>query len=159
VEAEPLDLGAALQAHGPLLLAAARAITLNEAEAQDLVQTTFEIALRHADELRDPGSLRAWLLRIQAREAFRLVRRLRRFVPVGSGIVEVAVPAPDATDMLAVRRALAGLPRRTRAAVVLHHMAGLSVAETAAAMGVSENTIKSQLKTGLAQLRSLLGDD
>ncbi len=158
MDAERLDLGAALQAHGPLLLAAARAITLNEAEAQDLVQTTFEIALRHADDLRDPGALRAWLLRIQAREAFRLVRQLRRFVPMGGGVVEVAVPAPDATDAVAVRRALGDLPRRMRAAVVLHHMAGLSVAETATALGVSENTIKSQLKTGLAQLRKALGD-
>jgi len=158
LDAERLDLGAALQAHGPLLLAAARAITLNEAEAQDLVQTTFEIALRHADDLRDPGALRAWLLRIQAREAFRLVRQLRRFVPMGGGVVEVAVPAPDATDAVAVRRALGDLPRRMRAAVVLHHMAGLSVAETATALGVSENTIKSQLKTGLAQLRKALGD-
>jgi len=157
VEAEPLDLGAALQAHGPLLLAAARAITLNEAEAQDLVQTTFELALRHADELRDPGALRAWLLRIQAREAFRLVRRLRRFAPM-RGVVEVAVPAPDATDAIAVRRALGGLPRRMRAAVVLHHLAGLSVAETAAALAVTENTVKSQLKTGLARLREALGD-
>ena len=158
MDAERLDLGAALQAHGPLLLAAARAITLNEAEAQDLVQTTFEIALRHADDLRDPGALRAWLLRIQAREAFRLVRRLRRFVPVGGGVVEVAVPAPDATDAVAVRRALGSLPRHMRAAVVLHHLAGLSVAETASALSVSENTVKSQLKTGLARLREALGD-
>jgi RNA polymerase sigma factor (sigma-70 family) len=158
LDAERLDLGAALQAHGPLLLAAARAITLNEAEAQDLVQTTFEIALRHADDLRDPGALRAWLLRIQAREAFRLVRRLRRFVPAGGRVVEVAVQAADATDAVAVRRALGGLPRKMRAAVVLHHMAGLSVTETATALGVSENTVKSQLKTGLARLREALGD-
>lgn len=158
MDAERLDLGAAFQAHGPLLLAAARAITLNEAEAQDLVQMTFEIALRHADDLRDPGALRAWLLRIQTREAFRLVRRLRRSVLLQTGVVEVAVAAPDATDAVAVRRALGGLPRRTRAAVVLHHMAGLSVAETATALGVSENTVKSQLKTGLARLREALGD-
>lgn len=158
MDAERLDLGAALQAHAPLLLAAARAITLNEAEAQDLVQTTFEIALRHADDLRDPGALRSWLLRIQAREAFRRVRRLRRFATMRTGVVEVTVAAPDATDAIAVRRALGGLPRRMRAAVVLHHMAGLSVAETATALGVSENTVKSQLKTGLAQLREALGD-
>lgn len=154
-----VDLGAALQSHGPLLLAAARAITLNEAEAQDLVQTTFEIALRHSADLRDPGALRAWLLRIQAREAFRLVRRLRQFVHFEAGVVEVAVNVPDSTDTIAVRRALSNLPRRMRAAVVLHHLAGLSVAETAAALDVSENTVKSQLKTGLLRLREALGDD
>ena len=67
-----------LYAHGPVLLAAARVITLDDDEAQDLVQTTFEIALRHLGELRDPRALRAWLLRVQTREAFRVVRRLRR---------------------------------------------------------------------------------
>ena len=36
-----------LDEHGPMLLAAARVITLDDDEAQDLVQTTFEIALRH----------------------------------------------------------------------------------------------------------------
>jgi len=152
VEAEPLDLGAALQAHGPLLLAAARAITLNEAEAQDLVQTTFELALRHADELRDPGALRAWLLRIQAREAFRLVRRLRRFAPM-RGVVEVAVPAPDATDAIAVRRALGGLPRRMRAAVVLRYYEDMTEAEVADVLGVSLGTVKSTVSRAVAKLR------
>ncbi|MFI5262661.1 MAG: RNA polymerase sigma factor [Candidatus Limnocylindrales bacterium] len=157
--ADSIELGAALEAQAALLLAAARAITLNEAEAQDLVQATFEIAVRHAADLRDPAALRPWLLRIQAREAFRLVRRLRRSVHVGAGVVEVAVTTPDATDAVAVRAALVGLPGRIRAAVVLHHMAGLSVAETADALGVSENTVKSQLRIGLARLREALGDD
>ena len=165
VEAErsaAADLGDALQAHAPLLLAAARAITLNEAEAQDLVQTTFEIALRHRDQLRSPEALRAWLLRIQSREAFRLVRRLRRLVPLSPGVAEVLVAGPDlaaaADEGMVVRRALATLPRRMRAAVVLHHLVGLSVAETSEALGVSENTTKTQVRVGLARLRKELGD-
>jgi RNA polymerase sigma-70 factor (ECF subfamily) len=63
-------------------------------------------------------------------------------------------PTPsDGTDTIAVREALRRLPARIRVAVVLHHMVGLSVAETAAAMGVSPNTAKSQLKRGLELLR------
>lgn len=58
---------------------------------------------------------------------------------------------------VAVRHALRRLPPRTRTAVVLHHMAGLSVSETAAAPKVSENTVKSQLRLGLARLREELG--
>jgi len=65
-----------LAAHGPVLLATARLITLDLDEAQDLVQTTFEIAIRNIGSLRDPDALRAWLLRVEVREAFRLVRRL-----------------------------------------------------------------------------------
>ncbi len=151
--ATPVD---ELYVHGPVLLAAARVITLDDDEAQDLVQTTFEIALRRIDSLRDPGALRAWLLTIQTREAFRLVRRLRRQVRLDPVVHEIAVAGPDLAQRTDIRRALATLPRRTRAAIALHYLAGLPVAETAAAMGVSENTVKSQVKTGLAQLREVL---
>ncbi len=150
---------AELHEHGPVLLAAARLITLHQAEAEDLVQTTFEIALRRIDTLREPRALRAWLLKIQVREAFRTVRRLRRVVPLDGHVRDIDMARePDArhTEM---REALAALPRRIRAAVVLHHLAGLSVRETAEALGVSENTIKSQLKSGLVRLREALRDD
>jgi RNA polymerase sigma-70 factor (ECF subfamily) len=48
------------------------------------------------------------------------------------------------------------LPPATRAAVVLRHVDGLSVAETAAAMGRPEGTVKAQVSRGLQQLRVLL---
>ncbi len=148
----------ALAEHGPLLLAAARVITLDESEAQDLVQATLEIAIRRLDTLRSPGALRAWLLRIETREAVRVVRRLRRVMRLDARVVELAAPDADVTARLAVRQALARLPRRTRAAVVLHHMAGMSVADTAETLGVSPNTIKTELKAGLAKLREYLRD-
>jgi RNA polymerase sigma factor (sigma-70 family) len=149
----------AFHAHGPVLLATARLITLDRDEANDLVQTTFELGIRHIDAVRDLGALRAWLLRIETREAFRLVRRLRRVVSLDGQVRELAAADADPTGRAALRGALAALPRRTRAAVALHYLAGLSVAETAVAMGISENTVKSQLKTGLARLREELADD
>jgi RNA polymerase sigma factor (sigma-70 family) len=152
-------LADALYTHGPVLLASARVITLDDDEAQDLVQTTFEIALRRIDSLREPTALRSWLLAIQTREAFRLVRRLRRQVRFDPEVHEIADTGPDLASRADVRRALAALPRRTRAAIALHYLAGLPIAETALALGVSENTIKSQVKTGLARLREVLGDD
>jgi RNA polymerase sigma-70 factor (ECF subfamily) len=148
----------ALVREEPVLLAAARALTLHEAEARDLVQATFELALRHRAQLREPAAVRGWLLRIQAREALRLRRRLRRFVRFAS-VAEVAVADRGPAESLAIREALRLLPARTRAAVVLHHMAGLSVAEVAEAMGTSPNTVKTQLRLGLARLRVVLGDD
>ena len=148
-----------LYGHGPMLLAAARVITLDNEEAQDLVQTTFEIALRRIDALREPRALRAWLLTIQAREAFRVVRRLRRLVSLDGRVREIATAGPDLEQRADVRQALSSLPRRTRAAIALHYLAGLTVPETARALGVSENTVKSQLKTGLGRLREELRDD
>lgn len=152
------DLETAFRDHGPVLLAAARAITLDEAEAQDLMQTTFEIALRHRAELRATGALRAWLLRIETREAFRAARRLRRLIRLDGGVIDIPTSGADLAEALAVRQGLRSLPRRVRAVVVLHHLVGLSVAETAAALGTSDNTVKTQLKVGLARLRRELGD-
>jgi len=148
----------ALDDHAPMLLAAARVITLDHDEAQDLVQTTFEIAIRRIDRLREPRAMRAWLLTIQTREAFRVVRRLRHLVSLDGHVAEIAVLGTDIAGHADMRTALARLPRRIRAAIALHYLAGLTVAQTAHAMGVSENTVKSQLKTGLERLRQDLGD-
>ena len=62
--------------------------------------------------------------------------------------------AVDNRDRL--RRALAGLPRRPRAAVVLRHYLDLDEAATAAALGCSIGTVKSQTAKGLARLRASL---
>ncbi|MGI9015938.1 MAG: SigE family RNA polymerase sigma factor [Euzebya sp.] len=59
-------------------------------------------------------------------------------------------------DREAVVGALAQLPYRTRAAVVLRYYEDLSVADTAAALGVSEGTIKSSVSRGLSALRIIL---
>jgi DNA-directed RNA polymerase specialized sigma24 family protein len=120
------DVAAALRAHGPVLLAAARTMTTNEADAQDLVPATFEIGLRSLPSLMDCGAMRYWLLRIEVREAIRMTGRLRRFV----------------RRTLAFTRLLRPTRRRTDSS------------QTAEALGVSDNTIKSELKTGLARLRA-----
>lgn len=147
-----LDIDALVAQHGVLLLALAHAITRNWSEAEDLYQSTFEIALRHVDQLREPAAAKAWLVRIESREAFRLRRRLRRFVSLDDRVQELRV---DGEMGIAVdlRRAIAGLPPRTRAALLLHHYCGFSVEETAGALGVSPNTVKTQLRKGLAKVR------
>jgi RNA polymerase sigma-70 factor (ECF subfamily) len=154
-----IELGAALESQAPILLASARALLRNEADARDLVQITLEIASRRIGELRDPFALRSWLLAIQAREAFRLRRRLARFIHLGPTVLELqGSPGPD-SDVIALRAALPKLPPRARVAVVLHYLGGLSVAEVALAMKISENTTKGHLKAGLARLREELRDD
>ncbi len=52
--------------------------------------------------------------------------------------------------------ALAELPERERAAVVLRGIEGLSTAETAAAMGSTEGTVRSQVSKALDHLRAML---
>jgi RNA polymerase sigma-70 factor (sigma-E family) len=81
-------------------------------------------------------------------------RRWRSEYPTGS-LPER--PAPAGTGPVderdALWRALGSLPRRQRAVVVLRYYEDLSEAETAAALGVSRGTVKSQASRALAALR------
>ena len=63
----------------------------------------------------------------------------------------------QATDHVALQRALDSLPTRQRAAVVLRYYEGLSVAETASLLGVTDGTVKSQVSDALHKLRDVLG--
>jgi RNA polymerase sigma-70 factor (sigma-E family) len=68
-----------------------------------------------------------------------------------------ASSAVDNRDRL--RRALRELPRRQRAAVVLRHYLDLDEAATAAALGCSIGTVKSQTAKGLARLRASIDSE
>jgi RNA polymerase sigma-70 factor (sigma-E family) len=75
-----------------------------------------------------------------------------------SELPDVPAPEPPAsTDADSnVFAALAALPARMRAAVILRHLCELSVSETAEALGCSEGTVKSQTSRALDQLRENL---
>lgn len=70
--------------------------------------------------------------------------------------------AGDFVDTLTARAALmdalAGLPPRQRACVVLRYFEDLSVADTAAALGCSQGNVKSQTARALDRLRSIFED-
>lgn len=66
--------------------------------------------------------------------------------------------ADSVTERTAVRSALAALPERQRACVVLRYYDDLSVRDTAAALGCTEGTVKSHTSRALENLRQSLGD-
>ncbi|WP_245667961.1 SigE family RNA polymerase sigma factor [Actinomadura macra] len=67
------------------------------------------------------------------------------------------VPEADVETRAVVRAALARVPRRQRAVLVLRFLCDLPVAEVAEILGCSEGTVKSQTAHGLARLRALMG--
>ncbi len=66
-------------------------------------------------------------------------------------------PGEDVDAALDLRAALARLPARQRATVVLRYFSDLPVSETAQALGCSEGTVKSQTSKAVETLRELLG--
>ncbi len=66
--------------------------------------------------------------------------------------------AEAVTARTALMAALAALPPRQRACVVLRYFEDLSVADTAAALGCSQGTVKSQTARALDRLRSMFED-
>lgn len=77
----------------------------------------------------------------------------------GDPAADQAAPEEDPSTRVLVRRALAEVPPRQRAALVLRYYCDLSVEETAAMLGCSTGTVKSQTSRGLQALRRALGSD
>jgi RNA polymerase sigma-70 factor (sigma-E family) len=89
--------------------------------------------------------------------------RKRSSTEVSVSPVEAAPSARDLAAEVADRQtlmhALARLPRRQRACVVLRYFEDLSVSEAAALLDVNEGTVKSQTSRGLASLRNMIEDE
>jgi RNA polymerase sigma-70 factor (sigma-E family) len=92
-----------------------------------------------------------------ARERIRSAVRERRRIALFWSRSPEKVAGPDVAAILDVRAALARLPFRKRASVVLRHAFDLSEKETAMALGISVGTVKSQTSKGMAELERILG--
>jgi RNA polymerase sigma-70 factor (sigma-E family) len=75
---------------------------------------------------------------------------------VSEELPDVAAADPQRDDATTLVALLAALPDGMRAAVVLRYVEGLSIAETADAMGCSEGNVKSQSARGLERLREAM---
>ena len=126
-------------------------------EAEDLVQTVLLRLYLSWPKIRPESRaayVRKMLVNAHVDERRRpYARKEHNQADVPEVAVEPATP-PDTNE--AVFRALADLPPRMRAAVVLRHIHDASVAETADALGCSEGNVKSQTARGLTQLREAL---
>lgn len=164
-----------VEQHGALLHGLARRLCRGPQEAEDLVQEVFLSAFRHWDQFSGEGDASAWLWTIAARACQRMHRR-RAGEPDGFLSLDAADPDDGAferaelgtADDLAadaaaraeaierVRAAVAELPVEFRMPLVLKDVVGLSVSETAAALGLPEGTVKSRVHRARLVLRTAL---
>lgn len=151
---QPGVIGDLLAAYGSVIYGVAYLILRDPSDAEEIVIDTLEVAWRKAHTLKSDGALRTWLLRIATRRSLSSRRRRRPAEPLEAALsIPTAVETEPSLDRLIVAEALTELPPRMRAAIALHYFADLTVRDTAHAMGVSENTVKTHLRDGIVRLR------
>jgi RNA polymerase sigma-70 factor (ECF subfamily) len=125
--------------------------------AQDAVQEAFTRAWPRWDRIARYDRPAAWIRSVAmnvARNRWRRMRAARAHARYHRDLV-VDGPGPD---RVALARALATLPENQRRAVVLFHVADLSVAEIAEQEGAAHGTVKSWLHRGRTTLATALSD-
>lgn len=135
-------------------------MTGDEQSAYDLAQEVFVRAWRHFGKLRTYDRPRAWLFRVATNLALTsLAGRKTSLTSVDALDAEQGPAASDPAWRVAerdlVRAALDGLPPQRRAALTLREVYGLSCAEVARALGISDAAARMTLSRAREQFRTL----
>jgi RNA polymerase sigma-70 factor (ECF subfamily) len=151
----------------------------NRIDASDIVQQTLLEAHAKADQFHgDDSALAAWLRQAlvnNLRDAWRALHKAKRdirreqalpeAVEQSSARLEGMLAAPQSSpsqravrneDLLRLADALAQLPEMQREAIVLHHLHGCSLTETARTLGRTDAAVAGLLHRGLKKLRELM---
>jgi len=161
---ERAAFGVLVERYAPQARRVARAVLSDPDEADDAAQDGFLSALVKLAQYDARRPFGPWLMRIVANAATdrRRRRRVRRVEPLDPGLVGGG-PRPDTEAVRSelgehLRAALAELPPRRRAAVVLFDVEGYSHAEIAGMLGIPEGTVRSEVFHARRRLRALLAD-
>lgn len=129
--------------------------------AEDILQEVFIRVYRKLRWLREPRAFRAWCYQIASREAFRYLKRERRWTEqirdeAALNVVAAEEPAYSPELVQRLPELVGELSPASRAVVVLFYLHEMSLVETAAVLDIPVGTVKSRLAYGLASLRHRL---
>jgi RNA polymerase sigma-70 factor (ECF subfamily) len=165
-----------MRRHNRRLFRLARSVRRNGTEPEDVVQETYVRAFAKLDDFRGPDGFPAWLARIAYNEALGRVRGWDRVVSLHDHLsdrdgdadvrrIETMTsghPGPEhLTGKSELRRllehAIDTLPDDFRAVFVLRAVEGMSVAETAEALSIPPETVKTRYHRARHRLQETLG--
>jgi RNA polymerase sigma-70 factor, ECF subfamily len=148
----------------------ARAILRDDGEAEDVMQQAYVNAYRHLDQFASRAMFSTWLTKIAVHEALARARRRGRF-HAGEAVhdsdgetmsaLKSSAPDPERQAFAAELRALIesaieALPEHYRAVFVLREVEGMSTAESAECLDITEETAKTRLHRARMMLREAL---
>ncbi|MDN3495705.1 RNA polymerase sigma factor [Planococcus sp. APC 4015] len=147
-----------IRRHGSLMRAYVSRIVGSLSEADDVVQEALYTAWRRLPELRDPSAVKAWLMRIASRHAFKHIRR--RPPEDALPMLEAATATDTQPENVAIRnaqlRALAAaldtLPEDLRQCWLLREIAELSYDDIAKELDIPRTTVRGKLARARASI-------
>lgn len=153
-----------MRRHNERLYRAARAIVRDDLEAEDVIQQAYVNAYAHLRQFDGRASFATWLTRIAVNEAIARAHRRGRYQSLddpGRSDKVLSMPMSNSPERAAfanemrsiLEAAIDALPDRLREVFVLRQVEGLSTAETAGCLSVSEDVIKTRLSRARALLR------
>ena len=159
-----------MRRHNERVYRAARAIVKDETEAEDVMQQAYVNAYVNLRQFGGKSSFVTWLTRIAVNEALARARRRGRYDAFDEDQLNVDSPEMNrpagnperqaASDELRalLEEAIDDLPEGGREVFVLREVEGLSTAETASVLDVSEDVVKTRLSRSRLALRRMLED-
>lgn len=130
---------------------------LDQDAVNDVAQEVLISVVGSIGRYRGEGRVTTWLHPIVKRRVTDHLRRQRS----ATSLDESVLPAQRISSMVAsraaLRTALAQLPEKYRAPLILRDLEQLPVAEVAARLDLPEGTVKAQLSRGRAKLEKILG--
>ena len=156
-----------MRRHNRRVFRATRAILRDDAEAEDAMQDAYVSAYQHLAEFGGRARLSTWLVRIAVHAALARLRRKRVAAAVDDRDLEEAtmpntpVRSPedavsDAELRAVLEQSIDALPVAFRAVFVLRAVEDMSVAETAEALGIPEETVRTRLHRARGLMREEL---
>jgi len=135
----------------------ARRTCASREDAEEAVQVALWQLYRRIGALQTAAAFASWLFRIVERECYRLLRGRRDLSSFDDALEDVLQQEPLP---LALRRdlgaAIASLPEPYRRVLVLRDIDELTAPEVAAALGISQEAVKSRLHRARAMVRERL---
>ncbi|SDZ17584.1 RNA polymerase sigma-70 factor, ECF subfamily [Micromonospora pattaloongensis] len=125
-------------------------------EAQDAAQEAYVRAWQRWSQVSEYGDPEAWVRTVGYRLLVDRWRKIRNGIAAYRRHGPDPAAGPPSENTVALVAALRRLPAEQRQAIVLHHLADLSVAEIAAQTDTPTGTVKARLARGRKALATLL---